>query len=94
MDTVRVEVQLPRDLMGTLNISVEELGRKAVEWIALELFREGVISGGKAAEMMNLTKAQFIDFLNRRGIPYLDASPEELAEDLVAAEAAIAKPEQ
>ena len=85
MDAIRIEVQLPRNLLGTLNMPAEELGQKAVEWIALELFREDKISGGKAAEIMGLTKAQFIDFLNRRRIPYLDATPEELVEDMKAA---------
>ncbi len=88
MDAVKIELQLPRDLLGALNIPAEELGDKAMEWIALELFREGKISAGKAAELVGLSKAQFIDLLASRGVPYLDASPQELAEDVAAAQAA------
>jgi predicted HTH domain antitoxin len=88
MDTVTVELRLPRDLVETLDISPERLDQKAIELIALELFREGKISAGKAAELIGQSKAQFIDLLNSRGVPYLDASPEELAEDVAIAQAA------
>ena len=89
MDMLRVEVELPRDLLMALNISVAEANQKAREWMALELFREGHISTGKAAEILGLTKSQFIDLLNQRGIPYLDLSPEELAQEQSVAIAAI-----
>lgn len=89
MDMLRVEVELPRDLLMALNISAAEAKQKAKEWMALELFREGHISTGKAAEILELTKSQFIDLLNQRGIPYLDLSPEELAQEHAVAIAAI-----
>jgi len=87
MDAVKMELHLPRDLLGALNIPAEELGDKAMEWITLELFREGKVSAGKAAELLGLSKSQFIDLLDRRGVPYLDVSPQELAEDVAAAQA-------
>ena len=81
MDTLKIEVELPRDLLMALDISTVEANQKAREWMALELFREGHISTGKAGEILGLTKSQFIDLLNQRGIPYLDLSPEELAHE-------------
>ena len=56
MDMLTVEIELPRDLLIALNISVAEVEQKAKEWMALELFREGHISAGKAAEILGLTK--------------------------------------
>ena len=58
MDMLTVEIELPRDLLMALNISVAEVEQKAKEWMALELFREGHISAGKAAEILGLTKSQ------------------------------------
>lgn len=81
MDMLKVEVELPRDLLMALNIPVTEINQKAREWVALELFRESHISAGKAAEILEITKSQFIDLLNQREIPYLDLSPEELVEE-------------
>jgi len=84
----RVEIELPRDLLTALEIPESELGRRAKEWVVLELFQEGEISAGKASEILGLSKAHFLDLLNERHLPYLDADPRELAEDVVAAEAA------
>ena len=54
----------------------------------LELFQEGKISAGKAAEVLGLSKAQFIELLNDRKLPYLDADLKQLEREVVAAEAA------
>ena len=91
MDMLKIEVALPRDLLLALNIPAAEATQRASEWMALELFREGHISAGKAAEMLGLFKSQFIDLLHQRGIPYLDLSPQELAAEQAAAIAALKK---
>jgi predicted HTH domain antitoxin len=92
MDTFKIEVELPRDLLIGLNVPPTEIGQRAREWLALELFREGHISAGKAAEWLGLSKSQFIDLLDQRAIPYLDLSQVELAEDVAAAVAAARQP--
>jgi predicted HTH domain antitoxin len=91
MSALKVEIELPRDLLAALNIPEPELGRRAKEWVVLELFQEGEISAGKAAEILGIPKTRFLDLLDRRNLPYLDASPTELERDLAAARAA-AKP--
>ncbi len=78
MSAVKIQVELPSDLIVALNVEPSELGRRAREWILLELFQEGVISAGKAAEVLGTTKAGFIQLLDLHGLPYLDASQEEL----------------
>ena len=40
METLRVELDLPRDLLGALNVSEKELEPQLKELIALELFRQ------------------------------------------------------
>lgn len=82
MSSVNVEIQFPRDLLIGLNLEPRGLERKAREWVALELFREGQVSAGRAATFLELTKSQFIDLLNERGISYLDLDAEELAQDM------------
>ncbi|MFN8473988.1 MAG: UPF0175 family protein [Anaerolineae bacterium] len=85
MDTVTVQVELPRDLLLALNVPTSEAGRRAQEWLTIELFREGQISTGKAAEILGITKTQFILLLAQRDIDYLDMSPDELMSDIEAA---------
>ncbi len=81
MDAFKVEIELPRDLLTALNVPAAEIKQRTTEWVALALFQEGAISAGKAAEMVGMTKAQFIAFLNQRHLPYLDAVSDELARD-------------
>ncbi|HKV06668.1 MAG TPA: UPF0175 family protein [Thermoanaerobaculia bacterium] len=88
MAGLKVEIELPRNLLAALDIQESELGRLAKEWVLLELFQEGKISAGKAAEVLSLSKAQFIELLNQRNLPYLDADREELEREVAAARAA------
>ncbi|HYU32140.1 MAG TPA: UPF0175 family protein [Thermoanaerobaculia bacterium] len=88
MNALKIEIELPRDLLAALNIAETDLGRRAQEWVILELFQEGEISSGKAAEILGTTKARFLDLLVQRGLPYLDAGPRDLERELAVAEAA------
>ena len=93
MSALKIQIELPRDLMAALNIPESDLGRRAKEWVILELFLEGEISAGKAAEILGMPKVGFLDLLDQRKLPYLDASSQELESDFAAARAA-AKPIQ
>ncbi|HXU44120.1 MAG TPA: UPF0175 family protein [Thermoanaerobaculia bacterium] len=88
MAPLKVEIELPRDLLTALHIPESEIGRRAKEWVVLELFQEGEISSGKAGEVLGLSKARFLDLLNDRHLPYLDADPGELEREVTVAEAA------
>jgi len=88
MAPMKVEIELPGDLLTALHIPEADLGRRAQEWVVLELFQEGEISAGKAAEILGSTKARFVDLLNERRLPYLDAEPGELEREMAAAHAA------
>ena len=60
MERITVELDLPRDLLGVLRVTEDELGPELKLLIALELFREEKISSGKAAEVVGLSKSAFI----------------------------------
>src|SRR4051794_9238729 len=85
MALLKIEIELPRDLLTALNIPEFELGRRAQEWVVLELFREGEISTGKAGEILSLSKSRFLDLLAAHRLPYLDADPQELGREVAAA---------
>lgn len=91
METITASVELPRDLLVALDISAAEIDERVREWAALELYREDLISAGKAAELLGVSKSRFIDLLDQRGIAYLDMTAEELAEDVRSAEAAVVR---
>lgn len=85
-DTLKVELEFPQDVVAALDISVWQLGQRAKELIALELFREGRISTGKAAELLDIPKIDFIELLSGYRIPYLDQAPEDLKAEVEAIE--------
>src|SRR3954469_20183813 len=88
MAPLKVEIELPRDLLTSLDIPESDLSRRAKEWVVLELFQEGEISAGKAGEILGLSKVRFLHLLNEHRLPYLDADLQELELDVAAAEAA------
>ncbi len=88
MAPMKVEIELPRDLLTTLDIPELELGRRAKEWVVLELFQEGEISAGKAGEILGLSKSRFVDLLTEHRLPYLDSEPRELEREAAVALAA------
>jgi len=82
MDTLTVSLQLPRDLLGALEVPQGELEARLRELIALQLFREGRISSGKGAELLGVSKLAFIKRLAQHGLPYFTESPEELVAEV------------
>lgn len=78
MSTLTVELELPRDLLGALEVPQAEMGARLRELIALELFREGRISSGKGAELLGVSKPEFVQLLSRHHIDYFSETPDEL----------------
>ena len=81
-ETLTVALQVPRDLLGALDIPQIQLEPRLRELIALELFREGRISSGKGAELLGISKLAFIQLLARNAINYFTESPEELQAEM------------
>ena len=77
-----VQVSLDADLVAVL----EDIGRppkeSVRELVVLELYREGLISVGKAAELMRLSRLDFIRRAGEEGIPYFRMSADDLRQDI------------
>ena len=82
MDTLTITLRFPRDLLGALEVPPEQLETRLRELIALQLFQEGRISSGKGAELLGLSKLDFIKLLARHGLAYFTESPEELIAEI------------
>jgi predicted HTH domain antitoxin len=75
-DTLTIPITLPREFIALLSAPAQAT-ETARDYIILRLFQEARISGGKAAELMGLTRRGFIALLARKGIPYFHLDPEE-----------------
>lgn len=82
MDTLTVALNLPRDLLGALDVPKERLAELLQTLLAVSLFREGKISTGKGAELLGISKLAFVQLLAQHGVDYFTESPEELVGDV------------
>lgn len=82
MDRQTVPVDCPRELVRLLDVPEDNLGDTLLLLAVLELVRETHISSGKAAELLGLSKAAFIDQMGQHDVPYFTETAEELAAQL------------
>jgi predicted HTH domain antitoxin len=72
-----VTLNLDEDLVALLhqlNLPVE---RAARELIVLELYRRGVISSGKGAQLLGMPRQEFVHYASRQGIPFFEMTADE-----------------
>jgi predicted HTH domain antitoxin len=81
MATVKLEIAVPEDLLSILGLSKARAVEAIKEFSVLGLYLERRISSGKAAELLDMRKREFIRLLARKGIPYFDYTDEELEEE-------------
>ncbi|MEJ2736157.1 MAG: UPF0175 family protein [Anaerolineae bacterium] len=81
-----LEVTLSKDLYSRLGFSQREAEEAIKEFSVLGLYLEHKISAGKAAELLDIRKREFVRLMARKGIPYFDYSDEELENEFRAAD--------
>ena len=91
MSMLTIALELPRDLLGALEVPQVQIEARLRELIALELFRESRISSGKGAELLGISKLAFIQLLARHQVAYFTGSPEELTAETVTLERLLGK---
>lgn len=77
-----VHVELDSDLVDLLEELHRPVKQAARELIVLELYRQGEVSSGKAAELLGQERGEFIRYASARGIAYLQLSAEELRREV------------
>jgi predicted HTH domain antitoxin len=77
-----VQVELDQDLVDLLEELHRPVKQAARELIVLELYRQGELSSGKAAQLLGLGREEFIRYASDRRIPYFQLDAEELQREL------------
>lgn len=78
---MQITVQLPDDLAQH-----PDPGREALESLAIEGYRSGVLSHFQASQLLGLSRFEFEGFLKRNGVSEHAYSAEDLEEDRLALE--------
>lgn len=75
------EISVPSKLLE-FGFDQNRVQQAVSEWLALSLFTDGYVSSGKAAQLLNINRMEFLSLLRKRGMAYIDFTPEELKEEL------------
>ncbi len=76
-----LKLDVPPELLSILR-ELGEPSETVKECVVLELYRRGVISSGKVAELLGMTRWEFIRYAGRLGIPFLRMTAEEWEEEV------------
>lgn len=79
--TITLQLDFPTDIAALLGAQAQA-AEVAKELIILGLYQENRISGGKAAELLGLTRRGFVALLARKGIDYFRLTPGDWAEEV------------
>jgi predicted HTH domain antitoxin len=72
-----ISIDLEEDLVALLRQANQPVERAVRELIVLELYRRGTISSGKAAQLLGMSRVEFIKYASRLGIPYFTMTEDE-----------------
>ena len=72
-----LHLDLEEDLIALLYQLNQPLEKSVREMIVLELYRRGAISSGKAAELLHMSRIEFIRHASELGIAFFDMTGDE-----------------
>ena len=75
MDTVKIQMDLPKDVLLAADIS------EIKKYLAVSLFKERILSFGKACELSGINKMEFMLYAGSKGIS-LNYDTDDYLEDL------------
>lgn len=75
MSTIHINLQ--DDLAVLLHEANQPVEDTVREYLVLELYRRGTISSGKAAQLLDMPRWEFVRFASRLGIAFFDMTEDE-----------------
>jgi predicted HTH domain antitoxin len=75
-------VKVPADALRLFGEDPNRFGREMYETAVVKWYDEGRISSGKGAELLGISRAEFLELLFRHQVSPFQYSPEELAAEL------------
>jgi predicted HTH domain antitoxin len=77
-----INIDLPSDILLTLNESEEELKKRIKIYLAVQLYIEKKVTIGKAAQIAELSRLQLETLLSENKIPISFLEIEDVLEDI------------
>jgi predicted HTH domain antitoxin len=67
-----LRIDLPDDLRSVLSLNERELTHLALEALIVRLYERGELSSGKAAEILHISRREFLQTLDQYGVSPFD----------------------
>ena len=77
----KIAINIPEDIYQAMKLPAGKKEERLMEELALALYEEEILSFGKARELAGMSKWEFHDLLNKRGIKR-HYNKENLEEDI------------
>ena len=77
MATITIDV--PDEMLESFD-SLEQVQQTLYEDFVIEQRQQGNISLGRAAELLGITYTEFFDLLGKKGLSFINTTPQELNE--------------
>jgi predicted HTH domain antitoxin len=74
-----ITIEIPDALVCQFK-DMEEIRRTVYEDFIIEQRQQGKLSLGEAAKLLHLTYTEFFELLGKKGLSFINATPEELQE--------------
>jgi predicted HTH domain antitoxin len=82
MENVALELNIPQDILFTLNVNVSELSQEIKKILAIELYKTTKLSLGQSVKLANICKVDFIKLLGEKGVSIFNWDDEEIQREL------------
>lgn len=82
MNLQTIKIELPSDILLTLNESEEELKKRIKISLAIQLYIQQKVTIGKAAQIAELSRLQFETLLSENKIPISSLELEDVLKDI------------
>jgi predicted HTH domain antitoxin len=80
--TKPITIEVPEEALKMFDGDDVRFGREVYETAIVKWYDEGRISSGRGAELLGVSRAEFLDLLFRHKVSPFQYTPEELANEL------------
>ena len=80
--TKPITIEVPEEALKMFGGDDARFGREVYETAVVKWYDERLISSGRGAEMLGISRAEFLDLLFRHKVSPFQYTPEELANEL------------
>jgi len=83
MAMTSIQIEVPEEVLISLKETPETISRELSILAAVKLFELGKLSSGRAAQLAQVSRVEFLNLIGRYQVSPLPRSPEELEQDVL-----------